>query len=139
MDDAHIFRLIGTISRQATTEINQAVKKYDLDNNLFIYLMRIVENEGITQLDLVKLVKIDKTTMSRGMSKLEKNGYIIKKIDEKNKNFKNIYPTDKAKDIYQTLNTLESGYIEKAMSKLSSIDKKQLNDILVKINSANIS
>jgi hypothetical protein len=35
MNDIALFRLIGSISRQATTDMNQYAAAYQLDNNLF--------------------------------------------------------------------------------------------------------
>lgn len=79
MNDIALFRLIGSISRQATTDMNQYAATYQLDNNLFLYVIRIVENEGISQSELAQLVKIDKTTLSRALKKLEIENYLIRK------------------------------------------------------------
>jgi DNA-binding MarR family transcriptional regulator len=136
MDNTKLFRLMGSISRQATTDINQIVTPYGLDNNLFLYLMRIVENEGISQVDLVNKVRVDKTTLSRALKKLENNGFIIKAPNPANKKFNQLYPTDKAKDIYRTLYSLEQDYIARALEKLNSAEKITLGKLLTKIDSA---
>lgn len=79
MDHRQLFRQMGFISRQAMMKMNQEASNYGLDNNLFLLLIRIVENEGMTQSQLAEMVQIDKTTLSRSLQKLEDRGLIIKK------------------------------------------------------------
>lgn len=43
-------------------KMNQKASNYGLDNNLFLLLIRIVENEGLSQSQLAEMVQIDKTT-----------------------------------------------------------------------------
>lgn len=135
MNNTELFRIIGSISRKATTDVNQAVKSYGLDNNLFLYLMRIVENVGITQSDLVKLIKVDKTTLSRALSKLESLKYIKKKPNDENKNFNELYPTQKAKELYKVLHDIENQYIGKALANLTPLELTYLKTGLWKIDS----
>ena len=134
MNKVELFRLIGAISRTATTEMNQNVSQYGLNNNLFIYLSRIVENEGITQTELVELSKVDKTTLSRAISKLEQKGYVVSIINKKR--FKELYPTDKAKKIYNTVFKIEQSYVEKALTNLCPMDLVCLKNLLDKIDSS---
>ncbi|HEX5350957.1 MAG TPA: MarR family transcriptional regulator [Trichococcus sp.] len=136
MDNTKLFRLMGSLSRQATTDINQKVTQYGLDNNLFLYLMRIVENEGISQVDLVNKVRVDKTTLSRALKKLENKGFIMKTTNPANKKFNQLFSTDEAKDIYRTLYSLEQDYIARALEKLDAAEKISLGKLLTKIDSA---
>lgn len=133
MIDLEIFRQMGSISRRATKEMNQAASQYQLENNLFLYLIRIVEHEGLTQSDLADLIQVDKTTLSRALTKLDRRGYIDKVADAKNKNYKQLYPTQKARDNYQVLAALEQKYIKDRLSALSASELKQLKQLLAKI------
>jgi len=136
MDNTKLFRLMGSISRQATTDINQKVAQYGLDNNLFLYLMRIVEQEGISQVELVNKVRVDKTTLSRALKKLESNGFILRTTNPANKKFNQLFPTDKGKAAYKILSWLEQDYIAKAVGKLDAAEKLALGNLLKKIDSA---
>ena len=133
MNDVETFRLIGSISRRATTEMNQKVNQYGLDNNLFIYLMRIVEHEGITQTDLAHLAQVDKTTLSRALTKLEQKGCVVKRPSTSNQNFKELFPTAKAQEIYNHLAELEQAYVADALKNLTPVELISLNKILSKI------
>ncbi|WP_042461253.1 MarR family winged helix-turn-helix transcriptional regulator, partial [Neobacillus dielmonensis] len=64
------------------------------------HLVRICENPGIIQEKVAELIKVDRTTASRAIKKLEMNGFIEKKADEHNKKIKKLFPTEKAKKVY---------------------------------------
>lgn len=136
MDDTQLFRTIGAISRQSTTSANQQVKPYGLDNNLFQYLMRIVENEGITQVELTNLIKVDKTTLSRALQKLERHGYLVKVPNPANKKYKLLYPTDSGREVYNQLYQVEQGIIKQALGQLTPSDRIQLATLLQKISAS---
>lgn len=133
MNNVDIFRLIGAISRKATTDMNQQMSVFHLENNLFLYLNRIIENEGITQSALADTVKIDKTTLNRSINKLEKNEFIYKKTNEINKKNKLLFPTKKALSIYPQLKKAEENYVEKALSVLTIDELTHLKYILIKL------
>lgn len=134
MDDTQLFRTIGAVSRQSTTTANQMVKQDGLDNNLFQYLMRIVENEGITQVELTNLIKVDKTTLSRALQKLERKGYVVKVPNPENKKYKLLYPTDSGRTVYNHLYDVEQSIIKQSLASLTPADRVQLGSLLQKIN-----
>ncbi|MBG9989058.1 winged helix-turn-helix transcriptional regulator [Aerococcaceae bacterium DSM 111176] len=132
--DITLYRRIGLITRKSTTEMNQLAAKFQLENNLFLYLIRIVENEGLSQSDLADLLQVDKTTLSRAIKKLEKNLYIVKETNPINKNFNQLFPTQKTLDMYEELFSFEKQVIENGLKFLNSEEKQCLNDLLKKIN-----
>lgn len=136
MDYRHLFRQMGIISRQATMNMNHEASQYNLDNNLFLILIRIVEHEGLNQSQLSHMVKIDKTTLSRSLRKLEDKGFITKKVNSKNKKFKELFPTTQALQIYDRLIGFETIYIQSVMKNLTSSEFFQLEAILNKIENS---
>ena len=136
MDYRHLFRQMGIISRQATMNMNHEASQYNLDNNLFLILIRIVEHEGLNQSQLSHMVKIDKTTLSRSLRKLEDKGFIKKKVNSKNKKFKELFPTTQALQIYDRLIGFETIYIQSVMKNLTSSELFQLEAILNKIENS---
>jgi DNA-binding MarR family transcriptional regulator len=65
-----------------------------------LYLVRICENPGIIQEKLAELIKVDRTTAARAITKLEINGFIEKRDDQLNKKIKKLFATDKGKHVY---------------------------------------
>ena len=71
-----ILREIGSISRMLDAIANIEFKELKLNKGQYIYLVRIFENEGIIPERLAEVIKVDRTTLSRAVRKLEENGFI---------------------------------------------------------------
>ena len=95
-----ILREIGMIARALDSIGNIEFKEYDLTKGQYLYLVRIFENPGIIQERLAEMIKVDRTTASRAIKKLEINGFIEKKVDESNKKVNKLFPTEKGKNVY---------------------------------------
>ena len=96
---AEILREIGMIARALDSIANIEFKEYDLTRGQYLYLIRICENPGIIQEKLADMIKVDRTTASRAIKKLEANGFIEKRADAANRKIKRIFPTEKGKAI----------------------------------------
>ncbi|MFD1705612.1 MarR family winged helix-turn-helix transcriptional regulator [Siminovitchia sediminis] len=95
-----ILREIGMIARALDSISNIEFREYDLTKGQYLYFVRICENPGIIQEKLADMIKVDRTTVSRAIKKLEKNGFIEKKDDPHNKKIKKLFPTEKGRKIY---------------------------------------
>jgi DNA-binding MarR family transcriptional regulator len=95
-----ILREIGMIARALDSISNIEFKEYDLTKGQYLYLVRICENPGIIQEKVAEMIKVDRTTASRAIKKLEINGFIEKKEDNQNKKIKKLFPTDKGEAVY---------------------------------------
>jgi DNA-binding MarR family transcriptional regulator len=95
-----ILREIGMIARALDSISNIEFKEFDLTKGQYLYLVRICENPGIIQEKLAEMIKVDRTTASRAIRKLENNGFIEKTDDEHNKKIKKLFPTQKGENVY---------------------------------------
>jgi DNA-binding MarR family transcriptional regulator len=95
-----ILREIGMIARALDSISNIEFKEFDLTKGQYLYLVRICENPGIIQEKLAEMIKVDRTTTSRAIRKLEINGFIEKTDDEHNKKIKKLFPTEKGENVY---------------------------------------
>ncbi|WZL73284.1 MarR family transcriptional regulator [Clostridiaceae bacterium 35-E11] len=95
-----ILREIGMIARALDSISNIEFKEYDLTKGQYLYLVRICENPGIIQEKLAEMIKVDRTTASRAIKKLEINGFIDKKEDKDNRKINKLFPTQKGKEVY---------------------------------------
>jgi DNA-binding MarR family transcriptional regulator len=95
-----ILREIGMIARALDSISNIEFKEFDLTKGQYLYLVRICENPGIIQEQLVEMIKVDRSTATRAIQKLEINGFIQKKEEPHNKKIKRLFPTEKGKRVY---------------------------------------
>lgn len=129
-----IIRRIGTITRTIQMTSNQRFKPLKLNNNLFLYLIRICEKPGMFLGEVADSVQIDRTTSFRTLKKLEKMGYLFLKNDDINHKIKRVYPTQKAWDIYPDLHQYEKEESEKLLSNLNQAEQETLIKLLNKLS-----
>lgn len=98
-----ILREIGMIARALDSISNIEFKKFNLTKGQYLYLVRICENPGIIQEQLSDMIKVDRTTVSRAVKKLEKEKLVVKKKDPHNRKIKRLYATKKGEEIYPFL------------------------------------
>ena len=131
-----ILREIGSISRMLESIANIEFKEVQLSKGQYIYLVRIFENEGIIPERLAERIKVDRTTLSRAVKKLEENGFILKESDKENKKIKHLYTTAKGKQAVQLI-IRENNYSNRvAIQQLSALERKNLAEMLKKIKSS---
>lgn len=75
-----ILREIGAIARALDSISNIEFKELDLTKGQYLYVIRICENPGIIQEKVAELLKVDRTTASRAIQKLETKGFIEKEV-----------------------------------------------------------
>jgi len=95
-----ILREIGMIARALDSISNIEFKEFDLTKGQYLYLVRICENPGIIQEQLVEMIKVDRSTATRAIQKLEINAFIEKQEDPHNKKIKRLFPTEKGNMVY---------------------------------------
>ncbi len=128
-----ILREIGMISRALDSISNIEFKEYDLTKGQYLYLVRIFENPGIIQEKLAEMIKVDRTTASRAIKKLEINGFIEKKDDEHNKKIKKLFPTEKGKNVYPFINKENDYSNTVALEGLSEKEAETIFNLLQRV------
>ncbi|WP_270329422.1 MarR family winged helix-turn-helix transcriptional regulator [Streptococcus infantarius] len=128
-----IIRTIGAVTRTIQIDSNNHFKELGLNNNLFIYIIRICEQPGMFLGELADNVQIDRTTAFRTIKKLVKLGYFELKKDSINQKIKRVYPTEKAMDIYPQLHEYEQKQSDFLLSNLSTEEIAQLKQLMAKL------
>lgn len=128
-----ILREIGMIARALDSISNIEFKEYDLTKGQYLYLVRICENPGIIQEKLAEMIKVDRTTASRAIKKLEINGFIEKKEDEQNKKIKRLFPTDKGKIVFPIIKSENDYSNSVALTGFSEREAETVYHLLKKI------
>ena len=127
---AEILREIGMIARALDSIANIEFKEFDLTRGQYLYLIRICENPGIIQEKLAEMIKVDRTTASRAIKKLEANGFIEKRIDSANRKIKRIFPTEKGNEISPNISRENEHSERVALQGLSEEEATVLSGLL---------
>lgn len=128
-----ILREIGMIARALDSISNIEFIEHDLTKGQYLYLVRICENPGIIQEKLAEMIKVDRTTASRAIKKLEINGFIERIKDNQNKKTKKLFPTEKGDTVYPFIRR-ENDYSNKvALSGFSQNEVETMFTLLQRV------
>lgn len=128
-----ILREIGMIARALDSISNLEFKELNLSKGQYVYIVRICENPGIIQEQLIDLIKVDRSTATRVLQKLETSGFIEKRPDGFNKKIKKIFPTDKGNSIYPFIIKEHTYSNEVALTGFSESEKHEVFEYLHRI------
>lgn len=105
----------------------------DLNSHQHIYIFHICRNVGISQYELSKRICINKSNVTRQLSILEKNEYIIRQSDENDHRIMRVYPTDKAKKLYPDVLRIMAEWNNLLLAELSDSEKEQFITLLERL------
>ncbi|WML42015.1 MarR family transcriptional regulator [Neobacillus sp. OS1-2] len=128
-----VLREIGMIARALDSISNIEFKEFDLTKRQYLYLVRICENPGTIQEKLVEMIKVDRTTASRAIKKLEMNGFIEKRDDPHNKKIKKLFPTEKGKSVYPSIKSENDYSNTVALSGFSETETETIFNLLQRV------
>ncbi|HIW72184.1 MAG TPA: MarR family transcriptional regulator [Candidatus Levilactobacillus faecigallinarum] len=128
----HVLREIGMIARALDSISNVEFQQYDLTKGQYLYLVRICEHPGIIQEQLSRLVMVDRTTVIRAVQRLVDHQFVEKRPDTENKKIRRLYPTEKARLIYQRIVAEEAYSDRTALTGMTPAEIQQLNTLLYK-------
>lgn len=105
-----IGRWISLLHRYGNVYVNEQLKDYHLGAGQYAFLAVLYQNEGISQDEIAQFLKMDKGTAARAIAKLEKEGYVERKVFNIDKRIKKLYLTEKAHAFESKLTSILQGW-----------------------------
>ncbi|WP_394209892.1 MarR family winged helix-turn-helix transcriptional regulator [Enterovibrio calviensis] len=125
--------LINVVAGQAEKELDAALKEHGLTVALWPTLMCLWEEEGVTQRQIAKKAKVESSTTTRTLDKLEKLGLVERRADPESRRNYRIYLTDKGRDLQAVISPLPLAVNQALLADLSPNETEQLVSLLRKI------
>lgn len=129
-----IGRWISLLHRYGNVYINEQLKEYSLGAGQYQFLAILYQNEGLSQDEIACLLKMDKGTTARAIAKLEKEGYVVRKVFNVDKRIKKLYLTEKAHAFESKLTSILLSWINIITKDLSVNDQEYALRLLKKIS-----
>lgn len=120
-----LVKWLSITDRFSKMYLNKNFEKLGINSSHHMFVLKICENEGITQDNLQPLVHINRSNITRALAQLEKNGFIYKKPCNRDKRTVCLFPTAKAKNIYQEIINIEMTWIDVLTNKFTKEEKEQ--------------
>lgn len=131
--EKEIFRDIGWIAREINATANRTLRPFNLGDNRFIYVIRVLEHPGIGQQELATTIGVDRTTAFRAVSKLIADGYLEKRDHPTQPRLKVLYPTAKSQQMKQQLFDFEAASSQRYLDVLTPDELASLQTLLARV------
>ncbi|WP_288625005.1 MarR family transcriptional regulator [uncultured Brachyspira sp.] len=135
MENFIIGKLIKQLHIALENNFNKFSKKYKLTSSQMDILIFLLHNENkiVNQRDIENFLSLSNPTIAGTLLRLEKNGFIIRKISSKDKRYKEIYLTDKSRELKDIIFKYIRDNDNKMFSNMSEEEKENLKNIITKI------
>ncbi|ENK1243140.1 MarR family winged helix-turn-helix transcriptional regulator [Clostridium sp. FAM 1755] len=127
-----IGKYISMLYRAGNSYINKELFKYGIGSGQYIFLLYLLNNNGCNQEEISTALNIDKGTTARALQKLEKEGYISKKIDKDDRRINHILVTEKAIEVKEIIIEALRSWQKTLYSDFTEREKKELLKLLEK-------
>ncbi len=136
-----LMKYISRTSRCAILYREGKLEQEGLNGYQHTYILRICQNPGIFQEQLAQMIYINKSNVTRQLVLLEQNGFITRSPSEKDKRVMQVFPTQKAFDVYpKVLNLLlewndylSEGFTEEQRHQLYSMMEHVMNKAISRV------
>lgn len=111
MDYSQIRYAFGMLNRRSQAYITDACRPWHIGYSEYVVLEELYRGDGCSQDELSKALSVDKGLVARCVKSLEEKGYVQRRQDERDKRFKYIYLTEKARHVQEQLMRLSEIWI----------------------------
>jgi DNA-binding MarR family transcriptional regulator len=127
-------RIVSCIHRFTHIHLNNELEPYNIGIGQLHFLMKLYKKDGINQEMLAHCLQTDKATSARAIEKLEKEGFVKRKIDQTDKRAYKIYLTKKAKDLKIKIRGITKKWTNSLLTGFSEDEKEILFSFLDRID-----
>ena len=121
---------IALLYRYSQSYFNEEFKKFGLGNGQYVFLLHLLDHEGINQETLAHMVKIDKTTAARAVAKLVEAGYVRRRISDSDRRAYVLTTTEKTQSIKKDLKKTLDGWQKLMVQGFSPEECRQFDGFL---------
>ncbi len=125
--------MINVIANQASKNFEAELKQHGLTVALWPTMMCLWEEEGVTQRDIAEKSKVENSTTTRTLDKLEKLGLVERQADPNSRRSFRIYLTDEGRALRETLLPIPVKVNKEALSSLALNEQKEMIRLLQKM------
>ncbi|MGI9886111.1 MarR family winged helix-turn-helix transcriptional regulator [Vibrio chagasii] len=128
--------LVNVVANKASKDFDVELKKYGLTIALWPTLMCLWEEEGLTQRDIAAKSKVENSTTTRTLDKLEKLELVERRADPNSRRSFRIYLTEKGKALEEVLIPIPIKLNKELMEALDTDEQQQMIGLLKKMVAA---
>ncbi len=121
-----VLKLHSIIQRKLIMHLRKKIEPYGFSRGEFPFLVMLLKKgDGVSQKEICEDVMISKSTTSKMVNKLEREGYLRMEKDPDDKRVKRIYLTEKREEIEDIVEKIDNEVDEIMFNKFSEEDKEK--------------
>ncbi|MEF9961300.1 MAG: anaerobic ribonucleoside-triphosphate reductase activating protein [Erysipelotrichaceae bacterium] len=135
MEDHNYLQMNASVLYRCSQKYyDKRMSEFQIGSGQLLFLILTYENEGIGMQQLALKGGFDKGTVTKGIAKLEEQGYIEMKTSEEDKRAHCLYTTDKTKDIISQIYLLRREWWGRVTEGLSEDEIKEYERLQMKVS-----
>lgn len=111
----------------------EVLDEYEMNQTEFLILGVVADNRGLSQQEIVKIVGVDKSIVSRNLKRLEKKELVKRKPNAEYKHGHFCETTELGQKIYEEMHEKGDPLIEERFSLVDKQELKKANETLMTI------
>ncbi|UTM59136.1 MarR family transcriptional regulator [Photobacterium sp. CCB-ST2H9] len=125
--------MVNVVASKAEKLFDIELKKHGLSIALWPTLMCLWEEEGVSQREIAAKAKVENSTTTRTLDKLEKLGLVERHPDPQSRRTFRIYLTPKGRDLEEVLTPIPLSINQQLLRALNAEEQQQMLALLQKI------
>ncbi|MGF1717586.1 MarR family winged helix-turn-helix transcriptional regulator [Photobacterium chitinilyticum] len=125
--------MINVIAHHAAKKFDNELKKQGLTIALWPTMMCLWEEEGVTQRDIAAKSKVENSTTTRTLDKLEKLGLVERRADPNSRRSFRIFLTEEGHKLRKTLLPIPVAVTQELLCSLKPEEQELIIELLHKI------
>ncbi len=114
---------ISVLFRKMKAHIDTLLIPLGISNSQASFLFCLHDNEEMSQIEMCRELDLDKSTVAKMLVRLEKDGYIFKRVNPENSHSFLVALTEKSNKIVPVARKIQAEWLEKATYNLTDIEK----------------
>lgn len=131
----YLYKWLTITDRFSRMYLDKELAPLQLNSGQHFYILKICDEPGITQDRLISLVHVNPSNVTRAITYLEKENFIEKKQNTKDRRTFHLYPTNKSFEVYDSILQIKKSWEEKFLNVLNEDEQMQLEALLKKVGS----
>lgn len=121
---------VSMMYRQGQRFCDRNLMEYGIGSGQNYFLVCIHEHAGISMYELAKMGHFDKGTVTKGIQKLEEQGYIRLEADGSDRRIKRLYTTDQAVPIIEKLYEMSQEWNDILADGMTDEERAQVRSLM---------
>lgn len=125
---------LNIIGRCTQMQRSAGLKKLGICGGQVPYLLRLCRCPGLTQEELAKALYFNKSTVTRQIAALEKQGLVRRESSREDRRCQLVYPTEQALEIIPLVRELVRGWNDYLLADMTADERDQLQALMERVS-----